>query len=639
MVTKSKIVAELGDVELTLPERIARSLTANDQVKYYFALLQTARANADSPRVPLADLKAERLASRIPDAWLDDTVAGTRKVADNAYQVPRAAEVLDRIPVCVAEMIACLPASQQTELADRAAAFDYRLCAPERISGALVDRLTSGDRSRGDSPHLLVMDAHRAINALQATTAVETLDGASVYGLSERSRKLVGAFMAGLNRTAPLKFDHPGLATTAMEHDGRLLIQNDIGTTDAHVLVLRIEGRDAVLTYTDIHKARLEFFSGLFDRFGIDWQRADTRASDAMESGSYLLTTATYRANDDTELAGYLEHLGSRIVYLIDWNKARKRLQAFVPKKQAIRVLKWAAEHDVGHRGLLEIGGEDALAEAVEYAAGEGLHYGDRLDGLIGEDSAVAFLEKVMELSTSGLRQGRSRRLIADEIKTELRRYFESSRLSIFELAAHHAEAGFDLAVTVRVHLDQLSRSEKAPATLSARASAWERSADEVLNTAREDIKRHARPATLLRFFESADDAVDELEEAAAMIELLPLAPSADIPLVELRALSDAVLGGAQELIKSIACAASISRSDVRDDFDDFLTALGRLIDLEHRGDALLRDIRRHLVTRVDHARTLFLVDSIASSLEASSDAYAHAGQSLRAYLLDEVLA
>ncbi|MGL1080460.1 hypothetical protein ACSTLI_23200, partial [Vibrio parahaemolyticus] len=76
------------------------------------------------------------------------------------------------------------------------------------IDGALIDAMTSGDRRRGDSLHLVVMDAHKAINQLQAATAVETLAGARVYGLTAQSRPLVDAFMAGLNRTATLKFDH-----------------------------------------------------------------------------------------------------------------------------------------------------------------------------------------------------------------------------------------------------------------------------------------------------------------------------------------------------------------------------------------------------------------------------------------------
>jgi hypothetical protein len=42
MTIKREVVSELGDDELLKPELIAKSLVANDQVKYYFALLQTA---------------------------------------------------------------------------------------------------------------------------------------------------------------------------------------------------------------------------------------------------------------------------------------------------------------------------------------------------------------------------------------------------------------------------------------------------------------------------------------------------------------------------------------------------------------------------------------------------------------------
>ena len=50
MTLKQEIVAELGEADLLLPGRIARSLAANDQIKYYFALLQTARSNAPASR-------------------------------------------------------------------------------------------------------------------------------------------------------------------------------------------------------------------------------------------------------------------------------------------------------------------------------------------------------------------------------------------------------------------------------------------------------------------------------------------------------------------------------------------------------------------------------------------------------------
>lgn len=639
MVAKSKIVAELGEADLVVADRIAASLAANDHVKYYFALLQMARTNADHPIIPTPDLKSERHASHLDSTWLDTVVAETRRVSQGRYDIPHIAEILAHISNAIETMLACLPDEQQQALRERVQGFNLNLAPEGTISGTAIDAMTSGDRDLSDSPHLLVMDAHRAINALQAATATETILGASVYRLSDRSKRLVACFMSGLNRTAVLKFDHPGLATTATEHAGRLLIQNDIGTTDAHVLVLRVIGLEASLTYTDIHKARLEFFVSLFSDFDVDWQRADTRTSDTLENSSYILTTGTYRAADEPALARYLDHLGSRIVFLIDWNKMRKRLRAFISKERTVPVLRWAANHDFGHRGLLEAGGEQVLAEAIEYAAGDGLRYGDRLDNLIGEENAATFLKSAMQIASVGLRQGRSRRLIADEIKAELRRYFEDTSLAIFKIAARHAAAGFDLAITLREALDEVDNSAPSVKRLAKRAAEWEHRADQLLNEARDDIKRHKRSGALLHVFECADDAVDELEEAASLVELIHLTPQNDVPRDELRALAETVLACSQEFIKCIECAATISQSDVRDDFDDFLGAFARLIDLEHKADDLLRSIRHALASRVDSARAIYLVDLISGALEAASDSYAHAAQALKAYLLEEVLA
>ena len=64
MVRKQSIVSTLGDSALLLPERIAEALSANDRVKYYFALLQTARANVRTPQMPAPDLHVERLAAQ-----------------------------------------------------------------------------------------------------------------------------------------------------------------------------------------------------------------------------------------------------------------------------------------------------------------------------------------------------------------------------------------------------------------------------------------------------------------------------------------------------------------------------------------------------------------------------------------------
>ncbi len=81
------------------------------------------------------------------------------------------------------------------------------------LSGETIAALTSGSPKAGDGFHLLVMDLHKEINRLQGAISTMNVAGAKAYGISETDRAAVVAFMAGLNRTAPLKFDHPGLGT------------------------------------------------------------------------------------------------------------------------------------------------------------------------------------------------------------------------------------------------------------------------------------------------------------------------------------------------------------------------------------------------------------------------------------------
>ncbi|MEI9899821.1 MAG: hypothetical protein WDN31_06325 [Hyphomicrobium sp.] len=144
MVTKSKIVAELGEADLVLPDRIAEALTANDHVKYYFALLQTARANADHPAVPAPDLKAERLASRISDDRLDGIVAGTRRPAAQHYAIPQIDAILEHIMAGIGTMLACLPDDQQAAFGARLAKCDFKLPRLGIIAGTAIDAMTSG---------------------------------------------------------------------------------------------------------------------------------------------------------------------------------------------------------------------------------------------------------------------------------------------------------------------------------------------------------------------------------------------------------------------------------------------------------------------------------------------------------------
>jgi hypothetical protein len=165
----------------------------------------------------------------------------------------------------------------------------------DEIELAQISRLTGVADEGNDSLHRLVMDLHKALNRLSADCCEEIVDGAHVFGLQQDDRSAVEGFMRGLNQTRGLKFNHPGLDTMATRSGARLLIQNDIGTTDAHVVVVSVENDVVTVTYTDVHPSRAKFFVGLFDRFQALWSGLDRHAAAGLgEDNAFFLVTGRY---------------------------------------------------------------------------------------------------------------------------------------------------------------------------------------------------------------------------------------------------------------------------------------------------------------------------------------------------------
>ena len=72
----------------------------------------------------------------------------------------------------------------------------------------------------------------------------------------------------------------------------------------------------------------------------------------------------------------YLSFLASRIVFLIDWNRARKHLGKFVRKEDVFSILKWSADNELGRYGFSEMGGEQLIFGAIKRTAKSPLHFG-----------------------------------------------------------------------------------------------------------------------------------------------------------------------------------------------------------------------------------------------------------------------
>ena len=657
---KTAAVAAMGQRGLMLPAKVTAALRANDRLKVYLTVVQAAAAHAAHPDRDEPDLTREMSAAGLDGAWLHEMAATASRIA-GAVQIPDLARLvkgfIEDLTVMARPVLDITDENGTVQAGSTAQAGAVETAGHKRVQHWLawlaalpadrldqeqVKALTHGKRGAEDSLHLLVMDLHKRINALAAELASEVIDGAHVWHLEESDHALVAAFMRGLNRTAGLKFDHPGLETAATRDGEVLLLQNDIGTNDAHVLVMQVQARDRVitLTYSDLHRNRLEFFQGLLAPYGAQWAPLESRTRADLNAGeAYTVGVARFKCTDDDALSAALEGIGSRIVFLIDWNRARKRLQAFVGKADAIALLAEAAHQEIGHRAWLQAGGERLIFAAMQ-AAGEGaFRIGDRLDEVMGAADARGYLIAVMRLACEALQAGQPAALVMDETRMLLAQHVQH-RSGEFDLLAEHAAYCHALAQAVSDGLAHgIEGTRKAAQELAARAKTWERRADHLVMKAREQAARQPRWRPFARLAEQSDDVADALEEAAFLISLIAdhhlRGWSAEVHDVLAR-LAATVLQATQDHVKALAIARTLGAGSVAADNDAFLAATWQVLQAERQCDALLRDARRVILATVQDAAALMLANDLALALELASDHLLAASYALRDVAFDK---
>ena len=653
---KQDAVATLGEGTLLQPARVRAALKANDRLKLYLTVLQAAATHATAPEQAPTDLAREIAAADIrahdDAAWLRELPASasmdgdTLHLPDLARLIVRLHDDLGAMARPVLDDADTAPESDtDPALAQRVAHWQAHLRAHTGadIDAAALARLTDGQRRNGDSLHLLVMDLHKALNRLAARLSGESIAGAHVWQLAEddSDRPRVTAFMRGLERTRALKLDHPGLDTAATRDGARLLIQNDIGTNDAHVLVLQVEGLQITLTYSDLHRQRFAFFQALLGEVGAVWSSVQARTTPGLNDGeAYHVGTAVFSADSEDGLALQLEGIGARIVFLIDWNRARKRLLAFVDKASAVAVLREAARREVGHMAWLQAGGDRLVWNAMAAQGEATFRLGDRLDDVMGAAAARDLLVDLLVLAHQAIPRRQPAAFVADEVRLLLARRLMGRR-SGFELLEEHAGLCHALAQALRDGLAHgIERDSHAAERLSVRAKGWERQADELVMRARSRAERQPQWQPFARLMERSDDVADALEEAAFVLSLVADGHHqgwGKAVRTALQALADAVLTATQDHVKAVAVASTLGEGSDADDHDDYVDALWRVLQAERQCDELLRTTRRALAREVSDAASLTLGNELAAALELASDGLLALEYGLRAHAFRHV--
>jgi hypothetical protein len=639
---KLKIVHQLGESAVLLPGLLAAALAANDRSKLRLTLLQEAAAHAANPAYAANTMASERHAAELDDPAFDLTVVGAQAVEPGHLHIPGAAALVTGLGEDIATMLAPL----QVAGAPAFSGLDGRRISllaalpkvvDDELSSAGVRELAQARRDGPDSLHLLIMDAHKAINALAGECALEEIDGAKVHHVASVDRPRIEAFMAGLKRTAPLAFGHPGLGTTAARSGRRLTIQNDIGETDAHVLVIHVEDAAVTVTYTDVHRRRARFFISMFEGQAVDWSTLDQRAAHDLEEGIFYLVTGRYAIGEEAALLHFLENLGSRLVFLIDWNKARKSLQAFVGKQDAVDILSRAAADDCGHRAFLELGGADFILEVIRRTATGRIPYGARLDTVLGATECAKFLQRALRQTSEGLRANRSVRLIRDEVQAELAQLFDTADAAVLAILVRHLGVSRTLASVISAHLhggEAVSGAERSD--LARRAKRLEEKGDRLTVQAREICTRMRGAEVLRQTIDEVENATDALDEAAFLWSLTPARDplSGDGALVDL---ADIVIDSISQLIRAAEAAACLPNGS-RTDSVAALQAIDAVTLAERRADAAERTaVGAVLGAPAADARSLVLRLELVRILEAATDHLAHAALSLRERVLGEL--
>ena len=638
---KSQIIERLGQTDILLPSLIAEGLAANDRVKVRLSVLQAAGRHAREPLSVHFDLGDECRTAGINSLAMETLVNGAALLAGERITAPGLGGLEQAVWDDVATMIRAVKAADASEgeknLARLAALKPASAQAPDTLELSDISRLTGISGGEGDSLHRLVMDLHKALNRLSASHAEEVLAGAHVYGLLDEDRAVVEAFMRGVESTRKLKFDHPGLATTASRSGARLTIQNDIGETDAHVVVIAVEADAVTVTYTDVHLVRAKFFTGLFRNLPVEWSGLDRKSAEGLgDDGAFYLVTGRFHGGDGKARGDFLAAVGASLVFLIDWNKARKVLRQWISKADAVRVLDWAARHRFGHRGFLELGGGELVAAAVHHATPTRIGFGERLDRALGRDAAIDFLKTVLRICAEALLEGGSVRLARDRIEADLVRHLQ--RLDGLLLAIVVRQVG--LAREIAAGIAQFVAEQQAGrpfdrAALAARARRIEEKADKIAIEARNEIARFDADASIELLVNRAEQAIDELEQAAFISSLVPDAIAPDL-LGPLAALCAAAVEGAEAAATGAACAADVPEGH-NIDAEDALAAVGRLIEAEHKADAAERAVTKTVLGGDFDLKSGLSVLELARAVERSTDQLAGFGHLLRARVLADL--
>ena len=259
-----------------------------------------------------------------------------------------------------------------------------------------------GPGNGGDTLHLVVMDAHRELNALEGDR--DRVD-------RRRPRARPRPATAGWFERSCAACTPPSGCGSITRVSGRSP-RGAGGAGDpersGHDRCAR-PGDQGLRPGGDDHLHRcspgaIAVLSGSARRFRSTWEDTRSRSDKAIEGGLYHLASGRFEAGDDgTRAVPRASRFAAGVHHRLE-----PRSQAAAPAGGPARGDRAAAvgrEKEYGHMAFLRAGADGLVYDALEFAGGRVARAGESLEDVLGAEAAKAYLRAVLRICSEGCRR------------------------------------------------------------------------------------------------------------------------------------------------------------------------------------------------------------------------------------------
>ena len=382
-------------------------------------------------------------------------------------------------------------------------------------------------------------------------------------------------------------FDRPETGAVLLGHAQATSVRKDAGAHDTHIVGIHVCGLSVTLTYTATHGSGAAFLQQVLAPCG-------EAGAAAGRDSRYEIRVGCCRRGDRLHRQNPM-CLGSHLVFRVDRERARKRLERLVRRADAVVLLKWAAAERVGQCTFLQVGSRHIITTALEPTPSVSMRAAVRLDELLGQEGGRAFLMMMLAIVSTGLANHDSPRLINDQIDAALLDYPASADHAMLTAVADH----------VTLVLAWLDRIRTAMTTVPPCGNdAWGARVEDIDRRSGRLLQPVHEQSALRRPLAEARRIALALEQSAATLSAAPRADHLRAALLD--TLAEGLGHSARAYLDCLDNARHIRRMPASGHLalERLLIAVDRLADLAHQSDATAPIVEALLLQhRHDRAR------------------------------------